>query len=149
MSSTTPLAPDELHSSTGFLLSMLGAQSRRRFTQALEQLALRPAHYGALMTLASSGPAPQHQLARSVGIDPRNFVMTLDALEERGWVERRPDPQDRRRHQVELTPAGQALLSQLRELGSQAERDFLAPLTQHEQGTLHALLFKLYEGAAE
>ena len=136
---------EEWLTSTGFLLAMVGAESRRRFTQALEALALRPTHYGALMTLAQSGPAPQHQLARSVGVDPRNFVLTLDTLEERGLIRRTPHPQDRRRYQVELTAAGTTLLGELREVGDQAQTEFLAPLTESEQSNLRLLLLKLYE----
>lgn len=147
--SSLPETTDLLGGSTGYLLAMIGAESRRHFTHALNTLELRPAHYGALMTLAASGPASQQTLARSVGIDPRNFVQTLDQLQARQLIQRHPHPSDRRRHQVQLTEAGQQLLTQLRTLGERTEQDFLAPLTPHEQQQLHDLLSKLHRTITE
>jgi DNA-binding MarR family transcriptional regulator len=57
------------------------------------------------------------------------MVTFLDALEERGLVARRPDPDDRRRNVVVLTATGQSVLRDATRASDEAERRFLAPLT--------------------
>ena len=59
----------------------------------------------ALLRLAE-GPLSLSGLAEALGVDAPYATLIVDTLEERGLVERRPDPGDRRRKQVELTPAG-------------------------------------------
>src|SRR2546423_1434868 len=108
-----PPIPDQLVASPGFLLALIGAESRRRFVHGLSRWGLRPSHYGALMVLAQLGPLSQLDLSRRIGIDPRNLVAIVDQLEERGLAERRADPGDRRRRAVALTAAGGGLLGEL------------------------------------
>ena len=71
--------------STGFLLARAGAESRRRFTQALATHGLTLAEFGVLMVLGEVGSAPQGVLGEQVGIDPRNLVPVIDELEARGY----------------------------------------------------------------
>ena len=141
-----PAAPSPgaaLTSSTGFLLARVGAESRRLWTQALADLELRPSHYAVLMALAALGPTSQQQLAQLTGMDPRNAVPLIDHLEDRGLVERAPDPEDRRRHSISFMPAGTDAMRRLRRAGISAENEFLAALTEAEREQLHGLLLKL------
>jgi len=72
----------------------------------------------ALLQLAET-PLSLSGLAEALGVDAPYATLIVDTLEERGLVERHPDPADRRRKQVELTPAGKEaagrMLSILRE----------------------------------
>ncbi len=129
--------------STGFLLARVGAESRRRFAQALARWNLRPAHYGALMVVADLDGSSQQELGRSLGIDPRNLVGVVDVLEQRGLVERAQHPDDRRRHVVRLTISGRDFLSQLRQAGEELELQLLTDLDAAERSALHRLLLKL------
>ena len=76
-------------------------------------------------------------------VDPAVLVSELDELEERGVIERKRDPADRRRHRVKVTPAGKKTLAKLRALHAQIDDEFLAPLSTDERATLHSLLHKL------
>jgi DNA-binding MarR family transcriptional regulator len=89
--------------------------------------------------------ASQRQLARLIGIDPRNLVTLIDALESRQLVRRRPHPADRRRHAVVLTPGGRRLLDKLARAGEQVEQDLLRDLSDDERVILHRILAKLFE----
>jgi len=97
-----------------------------------------------LMALVPLTAASQQQLSRAVGVDPRNAVPIIDALQHRGLVERRADPADRRRHTIALTAAGQAMVGELRQSGQELEDRFLDSLTEAERAGLHAALAKLY-----
>jgi DNA-binding MarR family transcriptional regulator len=138
--------PLGLQASSGYLLALVGSQSRRLWARMLGEHGLTPAHFGVLMMLDRLGALSQQNVSRSVGLDPRNAVPVIDALQQRGLVERRPDPSDRRRHAVTITPAGAELLDRLRRDGDELERDMLACLDVHEQTTLHRLLLKLHAG---
>ena len=73
------------------------------------------------------------------------LVGLMDELEEQDLVERKRDPNDRRRHLVKLTPEGKKTVKRLRSLTRQLEDDFLAPLDEKERAELHALLRRLAE----
>lgn len=135
--------PEALYASTGFLLAMVGAESRRRFVQSLAGWDLRPSHYGTLMALSERGAMSQRELGRMIGVDPRNLVAIIDLLEARRLAERQPDAADRRRRAIRLTPAGGELLEELRRGGEALEREMLAPLAPEERATLRTLLLRL------
>ena len=130
--------------STGYLLARVGMEARRAWAQMLGGLGLTPHQFGMLMALVPLTAASQQQLSRAVGVDPRNAVPIIDALQHRGLVERRADPADRRRHTIALTAAGQAMVGELRQSGQELEDRFLDSLTEAERAGLHAALAKLY-----
>lgn len=138
-----PNEPAPLLASTGYLLARVGSESRRRFVQALEERDLTLAQFSVLMILGELGRAPQRELAEAAGIDPRNLVPILDGLERRGLLRRGSDARDRRRHAVELSSKGRALLAKVARLGVQAEDDLLRVLTGPERRQLHGLLARL------
>jgi DNA-binding MarR family transcriptional regulator len=75
-------------------------------------------------------------------LDPNNCVLLLNDLDEAGYVERRRDPADRRRHIVEITPAGLAALEEAERKLESLEDEVLGNLSQSEQAQLHDLLTK-------
>ena len=95
--------------------------------------------------LSEGSHATQGAIADSLGYDRGQLVGLLDELEERGLVERKRDPSDRRRHLVELTAEGKRKLKELRVLTKQVEDEFLAPLNEAQRDQLHALLLQLAE----
>jgi DNA-binding MarR family transcriptional regulator len=135
--------PPQLLASTGYLLARVGAESRRMWARMLAEHELTPHHFGMLMVLDQVGAASQQQLSRAVGVDPRNAVPVIDALQRRNLVERQPDPTDRRRHAVALTPAGRVALDELRRAGDEVEEQLLDCLTPAERAALQRTLRKL------
>jgi DNA-binding MarR family transcriptional regulator len=145
---TTPLLPrlpEELVASPTFLLKRLGFNAKERSMKAYEQTGLHPYHHGILTMLGERSLETQGAIADALGYDRGQLVGLLDELEERGLVERRRDPNDRRRHIVRITPDGEKTLRQLRALSKQIEDEFLSPLDDEERANLHALLYRLAE----
>src|SRR6476659_6200101 len=130
--------PAELVASTSFLLKRLGFAAKERGMAAYEETGLHPYHYGVLLVLDEGSRETQGAIADALGYDRGQLVGLLDELEDRGLVERRRDPADRRRHIVRLTPAGKRALAKLRALAHQLDDDFLASLDEDERAQLHA-----------
>jgi DNA-binding MarR family transcriptional regulator len=78
-----------------------------------------------------------------MGIDPSGLIATIDDLEERGWLERRRDPEDRRRNVVVLTEAGVAKLAEGRAAARRRAQELTAPLSGTERRALRDLLAKI------
>ena len=138
------IEPGELVASTGYLLARVGAESRRLWGQMLAEFGLTPHDFGVLMMLRQVESASQQQLGRFIGVDPRNVVALVDALEAQRLVRRQPDLADRRRHAVALTPRGRRLLTKLARAGEEVEQDFLRGLSEGDRVELHQVLVKLF-----
>ena len=142
---TTPQLPDELVASVTFLLKRLGFAAKDRGMAAYEGTGLHPYHYAILLVLDEGSRETQGSIADALGYDRGQLVGLLDELEERGLVERKRDPNDRRRHLVRMTSDGKRTLRQLRALSRRLEDEFLAPLSPAQRDVLHGLLLRLAE----
>src|SRR3954469_16311917 len=114
-----------LSSSTAFQLAKLGQRVRARFAEGLEPLGLRPNHCGVLALLAGGVPGSQQALGARLRTAPSAVVGFLDDLEAVGAVERRLDPDDRRRHVVVLTARGRDLLRRSEQIAAALDEELL------------------------
>src|SRR3954462_14534981 len=103
----------------------LGRITSHRFTQALEPFGIRPRHMAALIELRDRGELTQQSLCGQLHLDPTNLVAILNELEERGFATRRRDPDDRRRHLVEISKKGVAVLEKVSEVMDGVEDELL------------------------
>jgi DNA-binding MarR family transcriptional regulator len=120
------------------LLTRLAKVVYRRSTEEL--LGMRLRHYVTLSYLRDHECAPQQQMCEMLSIDANNLVLLLNSLEAAGHVRRRRDPADRRRHLVELTPAGRRALERAERAQESIEEEVLAALDAQARATLHELL---------
>jgi DNA-binding MarR family transcriptional regulator len=140
-----PRFPEELVGSTAFLLKRLGFAAKEQAMRAYEESGLGPYHHAILVALDEETHETQGSIADALGYDRGQLVGLLDELEERGLIERRRDPADRRRQIVNMTPAGKKALNRLRGIAQRLEDDLLSPLDPVEQRRLHELLLRLAE----
>ncbi|ETK30912.1 MarR family winged helix-turn-helix transcriptional regulator [Microbispora sp. ATCC PTA-5024] len=122
------------------LLAMVAAHADRVVTEGLAREDARKWHYAVLVTLEELGPASQAELSRRTGIYRSDVVAVINELAGRGLVERAPDPADRRRNVITLTPEGRARLRRLDALLAELQDEVLAPLTGPERDRLIELL---------
>jgi DNA-binding MarR family transcriptional regulator len=112
------------------------------------EFALSPPQLFALRSLEPDEPAPMSRLADVLRCDASNVTGIVDRLEDRGFVERRAAPHDRRIKHLVLTDAGAALRSRIAERMDRPPAGFAA-LSAEEQRQLRDLLRKVAAAAGE
>jgi DNA-binding MarR family transcriptional regulator len=127
------------------LLTRLAKQVYRRSSEELLGMHLR--HLMALSYLRDHDRSPQQELAEALCMDANNVVLLLNELEDREHVARRRDPNDRRRHLVELTASGRAALKSAENAQESIEDEVLRALDPQERAVLWQLLTRALYGS--
>jgi DNA-binding MarR family transcriptional regulator len=128
-----------------FLLAQVGAHSAEIFAELLKPLRLAPHHSGVIWLLSRSPGISQHNMAATLRMHPSRLVSLLDELEERGYVERRANEDDRRVYAVHLTPAGEEVYTQIERLSRQHQDILCAALSDAECRRLAGYLQRIAE----
>ncbi len=80
-----------------------------------------------LIAIDSQAPLSQQEVAGRLGGDRTTMVLLIDELETKALVQRRRDPDDRRKNVVVLTDAGRTTLREASRANTEAERLFSPP----------------------
>jgi DNA-binding MarR family transcriptional regulator len=100
-----------------------------------------------VLSALASGPAPtQAQLATTTGRDQTRLIPILEGLGARGLLERAPDPDDRRRRVVTLSPSGRSVLAQCRSAIRALEARLLAEVDADDREPFVRALRRLAPG---
>ena len=126
------------------LVTRLARAVYRRSTEAV--LGMRLKQFVALDYLREHGSLAQQSLAEALHLDANNLVLLLNELEAGGLAVRRRDPDDRRRHLVEITPAGRRALERAERGMESVEDEVLAALGPDERCRLRELLRRALAG---
>jgi MarR family transcriptional regulator, transcriptional regulator for hemolysin len=129
-----------------FLLKDVAQLTSRNFERhaADVQLGLTLAQCRVLVYLERNEGVSQVRLAYLTDTDPMTLVRILDRMERDGWVERRPDPADRRARRLYLKPAAVPVLKQIWAIGDRSRMEALAGLTNEHRGQLLDLLGRIH-----
>jgi DNA-binding MarR family transcriptional regulator len=100
-----------------------------------------------LTYLRDHAGTPQQTLCDVMHMDASNVVLLLNDLERLGFVLRERDAEDRRRHIVDLTPAGRRALAHAEHALESVEDEVLAALSPEERETFNRLITKALRGA--
>ena len=128
---------------TVVMLMRLATAIKKRSTEDLLGLKLRQLML--LSYLRYGAPALQQHLCEALWLDANNCVLLLNELEDMGFIERRRDPADRRRHMVELTDHGRVALERAERAQESVGDELLAGLSEEERATLDGLLSRALE----
>src|SRR5437870_10779067 len=121
--------------SAGMLLVKIGRAAERWFTEALKPTGLPPRH-GGVRYEVDAHPTSQQALIGSIGVDPSKLVGLLNDLEADGSIVRRRDPEDRRRHIVELSKEGRARLAAAEKAAGEVEERLFAAIDAEQREEL-------------
>jgi DNA-binding MarR family transcriptional regulator len=120
--------PDALASRLGYLLKHVQQRLVAVARPVMAPFGIDGRELAVLTVLASQSPLSQQEAAEAMRIDRTTMVSLVDELEDKGLVERRRSPEDRRKNIVELTAAGRDCLAAAGKARDAVEREFLAPL---------------------
>lgn len=128
----------------GFLVSdiarLVATQFDRRGRQRLE---LSRAQCRVALYLSTLGPMSQAKLAETLDVTPMTVARMLDRMQEAGWVQRVPAPNDRRAFLVQVTEKVEDALGPALALGDEITALAMQGLSDPEQRTLLRLLGKV------
>ncbi|WP_326674313.1 MULTISPECIES: MarR family winged helix-turn-helix transcriptional regulator [unclassified Streptomyces] len=140
-----PAALQRIQSLPSWLVGRVAARARGLVADALAAEGLKLMHHAVLAATAEYGPVAQAELGRRLAVDPKDMVGILNDLQQAKLVLRTPDPVDRRKNAITVTPEGMAALTRCAALAEAANAELLAPLTPEEQNQLMALLARVHE----
>ena len=129
--------------SVGFTISTTGYAIARRFRELLAPLGLEPRDFALLRTVATSPGVTQQAIGERMGVKPSRMVAFVDALEQRGLLERRQNPQDRRARELFLTEQGRDVLQRAFAIAVSHEQLLSGDLSEDEREQLMELLARV------
>lgn len=122
---------------------------RRRFDQKARHLGLTRAQWQVLAHLARNEGINQAGLADLLDLEPITVCRLVDRMEEGGWLERRPDPSDRRARRLFMTAKARPMIAALRELAEELYAEALVGLSAEQRGELVAMLDRIRANLAD
>ncbi|OBI09225.1 MarR family winged helix-turn-helix transcriptional regulator [Mycobacterium scrofulaceum] len=102
--------------------------------------------YVILSALDSSPIRTQAALADAIGADKTRIIPTLDELQQQGYIERSPDPDDRRARLLAITSAGRSIRSAAQRDIQKGEERWLGQLTTTDREVFLRVLRQLAFG---
>ena len=139
------LERDELELRTWLQLVRTYLRMERRLERLLEERGLSLPQFDILATLAMGEGITQQELAQRMLVTKGNICGMIDRMETNGWVERRPDKQDRRANRLFLMPAGRKQLAKSFPDQHAAVQEMMSALRPEELQTLYEFLDRLEE----
>ena len=130
------LTPEELKRSFGFLMHDVSRLMRKSFDRRASAIGLTRSQWRVLAHLSRNEGVKQAGLAEILEIKPITLARLLDRLGANGWVERRPDPNDKRARRLFLTDKARPILVELREVALSVREEALSGFDAAEQDRL-------------
>ena len=124
----------------GFVLHEVARLLRKRFEPRAKCLGLTRSQWQALAYLSKNEGIHQGGLAEMLEIEPITLVRILDKLAERGLIERRQHPKDRRIWMLYMRDTARPLVEAMREIGDETRSEALEGVSPEQREQLFAIL---------
>ena len=124
----------------GFLVKDVYRLYAKHFERHASEIGLTLSQCKVLGHLSRNDGISQARLAELTDTDPMTLVRTLDRVQQDEWIERRPDPEDRRAHRLYLREAARPIMHRMWKLADQARQEALSALSPTEREQLVGLL---------
>lgn len=142
-SKIAPTAVRTRESSVGWMLKRLSVALDAQMSNELKRLDLNLSQFAVLMTLLEAEGLTQTEIGRKIAMPGYSTTRTLDALEEKQYVERCTDERSRRSHRIYLTEQGRGFAPELFGIVRNVNEQLLSVLSTAESRQLATLLKKL------
>lgn len=139
---------DRAPSTLAFLLSQVGIHASKRFAERIAAVDLSPPLFRVLNLVAAAEGQSQQAIGAAIEIPPSRMVALVDELEQRGMVERRPKPDDRRVRALFLTAEGKRCLARGRKIADEHEAELTKGMKETDRKRLLDLLQKIVDEQA-
>ena len=127
----------------GFLLHDVARLMRTDYDRKMRHLGLTRSQWWVLTYLYFNEGITQSELSGLLDVERATLGRLLDRLGEKGWVERRADPKDRRLKRVYLTGEVEGLLQTMRAMAAEVRGQAFDDIDQAAQETLIDLLVQI------
>jgi DNA-binding MarR family transcriptional regulator len=134
------VALDSLNNHLGYFIRRLQVWIFQDFIHTLRPVHLSPAQFSVLVIVSANRGLSQAELAATLGIERARLVRLLHRLQSRGLVARLRSSADARRHELELTPEGNAVLMQAKGLGARHQKRLIQKLGAERHAVLLQVL---------
>ena len=131
------------------LITQISKALHRRTSEELLGMRLKQFMLLGYVRDHGNGGVSQQELETALLIDANSVVLLLNELEAAGLSVRRRDPHDRRRHLVELTPAGRVAVERAEKARESLEDAILADFTPEERVALTKVLRRVLDALAQ
>ena len=132
-----------LEDQVGHLLRRAHQRHAAIFQERIGDAQLTPLQFAALVKLDDLGEVSQNELGRRTAMDAATMQGVIKRLLARGLIDRKPDPEDRRRVVLSLTAEGRALIAAVMPNGRAITDETLAGLSDVERRSFLSLLKRL------
>ncbi len=132
-----------LDDSIGHLIRRAHQRASATFMTILADHHFTPTQFFAMARLRERGQLSQNRLGRLTAMDPATIQGVTRRLNDRGYLERSPDPNDRRRMVLKLTPEGHGVVERLLDGMDEVSGQILAPLAPDERDQFRSLLKRI------
>ncbi|MEL1249628.1 MarR family winged helix-turn-helix transcriptional regulator [Aurantiacibacter gilvus] len=140
-----PLDYGQLKDITGFPLKVVWIIGYTLLVKHVDDPAITPQRVSMLELIGSNPGATQSQLGAALGLSRPATTLTIDFWQDRGCVDRRTEPKDRRSFGIHLTEEGERQLADLRQKVQMSDKALTANLSEDEIAQLRALLAKIHQ----
>lgn len=131
----------------GFLIRRLHQIHSALFLEETREFGVTPVQYSLLTALSQHGEMEQGTLALEIGLERTSVAEVIPRLQERGLIERRQAPQDKRVKRVRLTRKGRNLVNKMAPAVQRAHDRSLDPLPPEERDLFMLKLIQLVEAS--
>ncbi len=127
----------------GYTITDVGRMLRTVFERRVRDLGLTRAQWIIIARVHRRPGMSQSEIADLIEIEKASAGRLIDRMEAKGWLERRPDPGDRRINRLHLTAEAERMHAEIWPLAEQTVDDALVALEPEERVLLSALLLKV------
>ena len=135
---------DVLTALLGFRVGLAMTELRRSYLKNVAHGDVRPGFASLMQLIAVNHTASQAELAKALHLDKATLVALIDKAESAGWLSRQRAREDRRRHELVLTPKGTKKVKKLAQVTDQFDEKFRARFTAKELAQLMEYLERIY-----